>query len=214
METYNYSPFPDSENHTSEELHPLQTGDNAAWEEFYHSNERAFMSTAINSGAPTIEDAEDAVQTGLLRLYEGQTRKVIENPRAYVHTVTRNYSIDLTRKQKNRKTYNEQEVWGNEYQRENVFANPIADAPDPSPTPEEIAIHNDLMSSVVPALEKINSDHKEIILFTYRGEYTHSECAAQLQIPLGTVKTRLYRGLQSLSKLLSPVSTSPHSSTT
>ncbi len=47
-------------------------------------------------------------------------------------------------------------------------------------------------------LEKLTSDEKGIVLLKYYEGYTFQEIADTLQIPLGTVKSILYRALKKL----------------
>jgi len=55
---------------------------------------------------------------------------------------------------------------------------------------------------VAGALRALPPDEQEVVELAYIQQYTHSEIASSLQIPLGTVKTRMYRGLGRLEELL------------
>lgn len=55
---------------------------------------------------------------------------------------------------------------------------------------------------VAGALSALPADEQEVVELAYIQQYTHSEIASSLQIPLGTVKTRMYRGLGRLEELL------------
>jgi RNA polymerase sigma-70 factor (ECF subfamily) len=54
----------------------------------------------------------------------------------------------------------------------------------------------------VSALRKLPSDQQRVVELAYVEQYTHSEIADALGIPLGTVKTRLYEGLRRLRRTL------------
>ena len=51
-------------------------------------------------------------------------------------------------------------------------------------------------------LEKLDEDHRPIINLLYLQDYTQSEAAKELGVPLGTVKTRARRAIMQLRKLL------------
>ncbi len=52
------------------------------------------------------------------------------------------------------------------------------------------------------ALERLSSDHREVLALGYDEDLTQSEIAARLEIPLGTVKTRTYHALRALRERL------------
>ena len=55
---------------------------------------------------------------------------------------------------------------------------------------------------ITRALRSVPEEQAKIILLAYVEQMTQSEIAEHLQIPLGTVKTRLYQGLRKLRKRL------------
>lgn len=56
---------------------------------------------------------------------------------------------------------------------------------------------------VLEGLEKIEDIYKEVVILKYIGDYTHEEISQMLDIPIGTVKTRIYRGLRMLREEMS-----------
>lgn len=52
------------------------------------------------------------------------------------------------------------------------------------------------------ALSKLSDSQREVIVMAFFEQYTQAEIAELLRIPLGTVKTRTFRGLQRLAELL------------
>lgn len=56
---------------------------------------------------------------------------------------------------------------------------------------------------VASLLNSLDDDHRRLIELLYLRDFTQSEAAKELDIPLGTVKTRSRRALQQLRKLLS-----------
>jgi RNA polymerase sigma-70 factor, ECF subfamily len=55
---------------------------------------------------------------------------------------------------------------------------------------------------VAKALRALPPDQQRTIELAYVQQYTHSEIAKELDVPLGTVKTRLYQGLKRLRREL------------
>lgn len=60
----------------------------------------------------------------------------------------------------------------------------------------------DLAIQAQDALSNLPQEQNEVIRLAFFGGLTHEEIARQRSIPLGTVKTRIRRGMQSLRKSL------------
>ena len=54
------------------------------------------------------------------------------------------------------------------------------------------------------ALIRLPEEQREVLVLAYFGGYTQSEISKRLELPLGTVKARTFRGLRRLAKLLIP----------
>ena len=54
------------------------------------------------------------------------------------------------------------------------------------------------------ALSTLRPEQREVVLLAYFGGFTHSEIAAKLDQPLGTVKTRMRLALKKLREVLGP----------
>lgn len=78
-----------------------------------------------------------------------------------------------------------------------------AEWPDSSPTPEESA--NRLMQQrrLHDALKRLPGAMREVVLLSKFAELSHAEIASLLQIPSGTVASRLHQALGRLHELLS-----------
>jgi RNA polymerase sigma factor (sigma-70 family) len=53
------------------------------------------------------------------------------------------------------------------------------------------------------ALSRLPDEQREVLVLAYFGRFTQSEIATHLELPLGTVKARAFRGLRRLADLLS-----------
>ena len=78
-------------------------------------------------------------------------------------------------------------------------------APDNAPLPEEESWRRDLRAAVVTAVAALPPPQREAIRLAYFAEMTQLQVAARLDLPLGTVKTRLRAGKQRLRLSLQPI---------
>jgi RNA polymerase sigma factor (sigma-70 family) len=54
------------------------------------------------------------------------------------------------------------------------------------------------------ALNRLSAEQREVLALAYFGSYTQSQIATYLELPLGTVKARAFRGLRRLADILPP----------
>jgi RNA polymerase sigma-70 factor (ECF subfamily) len=73
------------------------------------------------------------------------------------------------------------------------------------PTPEDWASASEQARAVTRALEALPHEQRLLIEDSYFLGLTHAELAARHGLPLGTVKTRIRTGLQTLRHSLAPV---------
>lgn len=81
----------------------------------------------------------------------------------------------------------------------------VADPPDradPSPTPDETVVAEMESFRIHAAVERLPCREREIIERAYFADLSQTEIAAELRIPLGTVKTRNRRALRHLAQIL------------
>lgn len=72
----------------------------------------------------------------------------------------------------------------------------------PVETPEDAAMEKDLKRRLLEAVHHMPGQEKEIFLRFYFEFQSIDEIADRMDIPQGTVKSRLYRGRQRLSRIL------------
>jgi RNA polymerase sigma-70 factor (ECF subfamily) len=80
-----------------------------------------------------------------------------------------------------------------------------ASTPSAAPTPEEWSTERDLQRAVQSALALLCPEQRQVIEISYYEGLSHSEIAARLGRPLGTVKTRIRTAMVALRDLFSPL---------
>ena len=68
------------------------------------------------------------------------------------------------------------------------------------PDPEQAAAGRDLARQLEGALRELRPEHRTALLLRFRDELAYEEIAEVMGIPLGTVKTFIYRARQELAK--------------
>ena len=119
--------------------------------------------------------AEDIAQEAFLAAVRSLDRFDRRRPFGpWLHRIAVNRAIDWARAAKLRAETGEQDV--------------------PAPDPPE---HDDRM---LPALASLDPDHRAVIVLRYLLEYTPGEIAELLDLPRGTVNSRLRRGLDRMKE--------------
>jgi RNA polymerase sigma-70 factor (ECF subfamily) len=72
----------------------------------------------------------------------------------------------------------------------------------PAPPFDELLLSTDDAAQVAAALRTLPSHQREVVILRYYQEFSLAEIAAALSIPEGTVKSRLWHGLQRLRDAL------------
>jgi RNA polymerase sigma-70 factor (ECF subfamily) len=173
-------------------LAALQHGDSAPFEQFVHSEGRAFVSFFVRRGAPLAE-AEDLTQEVFVKLYENAADYRPQGSfEAYALRVARNAWVDQRRRAASRE--------------------PTGSAASPCAATEELRSREDDPSSAAQvrdewarltrALAELDESHALAFeLGVLRGR-PYAEVASALGIPLGTVKSRVHYAVRKLRAAL------------
>jgi RNA polymerase sigma-70 factor, ECF subfamily len=126
--------------------------------------------------------AEEAVQETFLRAWRAGDRfdPQIGSLRTWLFAIIRNVVIDLSRARAARPPV-------------------AAEGMEAGHEPLEDAL---LAWQVEEALRRIGSQHRQVILETYYRGRPYAELAAELGVPEGTIKSRVYYGLRALRNAL------------
>ena len=133
------------------------------------------------------EDAEDVLQRVFYEVWRHNSRyDPSRSLTAWVLGIARNRAIDHLRHQRNIA----------------VALESLGDVPGEDG--REWAERYARARRVRNALNRLPDEQREVLALAYFGGYTQSEIAAYLDLPLGTVKARAFRGLRRLADLLTP----------
>jgi RNA polymerase sigma-70 factor (ECF subfamily) len=81
----------------------------------------------------------------------------------------------------------------------------LCQLPDCSPGLEMVLERRELQGAVRAAIESLGRDHRLVVLLRDIEGLSYAEIAEVLQVPLGTVRSRLYNARALLAERLSPL---------
>lgn len=137
------------------------------------------------------EWAEDALQETFLQIWRTAAgyRATLSPPMAWLGLIVRSRALDVLRRHKA-----EREDLSDDIDGAGLAEQLASDTPDP--------MHTRLASQQAWALHqclsRLENRQREVVSLAYLRDLSHGELAAQLQLPLGTVKTWIRRGLDQL----------------
>ncbi len=137
--------------------------------------------------------ADDLTQETMLKAYRAWHQyEQGTNVRAWLLTILRHTFINEYRREKNRGTT----VDVAEYEQFTVFHD-VQEA-----DPEGHFFDQIVDDEVVRAINQLPEEFRECIVLSDIGDLNYAEVADIMKIPVGTVKSRLYRARQALQRLL------------
>jgi len=145
--------------------------------------------------ASSREEAEDLVQDTYARAFRSWHQYTPgTNLRAWLLRILTNLNIDRGRRQQ--RSPDTQPLEEGDYFLYNKLESTIADEnPD-----EERVIERLSQNSVVEALAEVPHDFRDVLVLVDIGEFSYAEAAQILDIPIGTVMSRLHRGRRALKQ--------------
>ena len=113
--------------------------------------------------------------------------------RTWLTSMTRNRAIDMLRREGVRPEHTSIR-WAD------LTVEPHADGHSP-----ETAVSHQLQKQTVHhALAQLPQEQQDVLFLAFFGGYSHSQIADELDLPVGTVKTRIRLGMQKLRHILQP----------
>jgi RNA polymerase sigma-70 factor, ECF subfamily len=174
----------------------LKEGDDLAWDELYQRYFQKlvrFCSNYVNS----LDEAEDLSQDIFIKL-KNKASLFDEGKRLrpWLYSIARNHCLDYIRSQKIRKPKGE--LWSKCY-----FATTTRiEIPDFRSGPSTEQIKTDNSNELNEAVDSLSEEHRSVFLLKYSENFSREEIAQTLNVPLATVKSRLYYSLKKLREKL------------
>ncbi len=136
------------------------------------------------------EWAEDVLQEAYLNIWRiaGDYRMALSPPMAWMGVIVRSRALDFRRRRVSERADSALEL-------DDAISETVAgDSPDPMDTTQA----SEQAWALHECLRKLEAKQREVVSLAYLRDLSHGELAQQLQLPLGTVKTWIRRGLEQL----------------
>jgi RNA polymerase sigma-70 factor (ECF subfamily) len=147
----------------------------------------------------TREEAEDLVQQAYERAFRSWRQFTPgTNMRAWLLRILTNLNIDRGRRQQRTPQTTSLDNEAGDYYLYNKLESQV---PDENPD-EERVLERLSQDSIVDALADVPHDFRDVIVLVDIGEFSYADAAQILDIPMGTVMSRLHRGRRILKKNL------------
>jgi len=158
-----------------------RAGDRSAWMRLvkHHVGHLTRLAAMITGSA---ELAQDVVQDVMIQLFNRPPKHQQGSLGGWLATVT--YHQALREKQRGR-------TWMNLGE---------SDVPDPNPSPLTQLITNDRDERLFEMIRSLDEPHRSVIMLRFYSELSLQEIATTLNIPLGTVKSRLFNAVKQCRK--------------
>jgi RNA polymerase sigma factor (sigma-70 family) len=165
----------------------IAEGETNAFEDFINQYGNLVWSIA-KKFAPTTEDAEDAVQEVLMEIWQnaGRFDETKASEVTFISLIARRRLIDRVRK---------------------IYRQPVFQSIEDTFETQPNVFENNILTNIeakkaVCAMQKVRPEQRELMILTIFDGMSHGEIADKTSLPLGTVKTHIRRGFESVRKIM------------
>jgi len=171
----------------------FQEGDVYAFEQIVHRYKEPLVNFIYHFLGDR-SNAEDVVQETFIRVYKNKhLYRNIAKFSTWIYTIASNLAKTELRRRRRRRILSISQMG---------FDDKDYDLPDHVKTPEGI-VDGEMKESIIrEAIEKLPAKFKEVVILRDVQEFSYEEISEILDIPIGTVKSRVNRGRQRLQKKL------------
>jgi RNA polymerase sigma-70 factor (ECF subfamily) len=167
-------------------LRRIGRGDEDAMAEFYREHGRVVLAQVLLVTGERVL-AEEIVQDTMLAVWRGaRSFRGESSVRSWVIAIARRQTRDRLRSRRLRVV-------------DDAF---LADQPGSDPGPEVMALDRAELAEVMGAIRKLASAHREVLGLAFGAGLSLAEVAGVLEIPVGTVKSRLSAARAALNQIL------------
>ena len=139
-----------------------------------------------------LDDARDALQEAFVKAWRQQHQvPQIENLKAWIFRIALNTGRDMR-----------ESAWR---RRKHALPEDEGTLACARTGPSEEASHHEELALLRQALSELRQEEQEVFLLRQNGEMTYEEIGAALEIPVGTVKTRMRLAIAKLRKVMAVV---------
>ena len=170
-------------------LNQVATQDEAALRELYDLTSAKLYGLALRV-VRNRDHAEDVLQEAYLNVWRiaGNYQSQLSPPMAWLGVIVRTRALDFLRRRASERADVTAELT-------DVMTDTVA---GDSPNPADTALASEQAWALHECLSKLENKQREVVSLAYLRDLSHSELAAQLKLPLGTVKTWIRRGIEQL----------------
>ena len=144
-------------------------------------------------------DAEDLVQETMLRAYRAFDRfEAGTNLKAWLFRILTNAYINVYRK----KQREPQKISSEEVEDFDLYQELRNHDPQFTRSPETIVLDSLVDSDIIEALDDLPEQFRLAVVLSDIEDFSYAEMAEIMEVPLGTVMSRLHRGRKALQKRL------------
>jgi RNA polymerase sigma-70 factor, ECF subfamily len=178
-----------------------QAGDPAAWEEIVRAHNGRIYGLCYRFTGST-QDAQDLTQEVFVKTYRSLER--FDPAKAafgtWLTAIARNALVDHFRRTKQERLTDSLDAAVRDDDDGPVSASEVVDT---HPSPHESLARRDLQKRVQAALQTLAPEFREVVILRDLQDLDYAEIAAALNLPVGTVKSRISRGRAELGRILS-----------
>ncbi len=175
-------------------------GDAAAWERLVEQNNRRIFNLCYRFTGSR-DEAEDLTQEVFIKMYRTLSSYDVQRGAftTWVTTVTRNLLVDHFRKRKMDRMTDSLDAGSGPEEEGLSLAEKLADG---GVAPDRHVGRRETQELVQQALGKLSPELREAVILRDLQDMDYKEIARALNVPEGTVKSRINRGRTELARLL------------
>ncbi|MGE6598360.1 sigma-70 family RNA polymerase sigma factor [Bacillus proteolyticus] len=165
-------------------LYKMESGDQEAFQVIYEYTCKDIYRTVVFLLGNQHQDVDDIVNEVYIKMWKSVTNYDMNRSfRFWLHGIVVKKVQDWRRKS---------------WRRFRIFEKKKMYEQDRSYIMDEGILHKETRNELVEVVQKLSYKHREVVIMRYFHEYSLDEIAMLLQIPVGTVKSRLHTALKQL----------------